>query len=187
MKKFFTAVLCAGLIAVTASGCGYSDALLDSKSSVTQPSEANSNPATEDEVKSSDYKNDLNGLVDYFVAKEYIKDDKNTVTEMDAASIGAEKGKKFANTFEAKNITIELYEYNQDKLNETAENILESVKKDGTFSIYSLPDVPAYISDNGKFLMIYTDASIDNKNADKTSPNFQHREEVIEDFKAFNN
>lgn len=181
MKKIFAAIICASLLAVTAAGCGYSDPLVDSKTT-TQASEQST---AEKVISDDDFRNDLSGLTEYFAAKEYIKNEESAVTKMDAASIGAKEGKKFANTYNGKNITIELYEYNTGKLNETAKAILDSVETSGTFSIYDLPDVPAYISDNGKFLMVYTDASIDKTNPDKTQPNYTHREEVIEDFKAF--
>lgn len=184
MKKFLAAVLCAGLIAVAASGCGYSDPLAKTPDT-TQSASAGEQSETQKIIKDTDYKNNLGGLVDYFAAKKYINNDEKSVTKMDAASIGAKEGKKFANTYNGKNITIELYEYNTDNLNNTAKSILDSVKTKGTFSIYDLPDVPAYISDNGKFLMVYTDASIDKENPDKTQDNYIHREEVITDFTAF--
>ena len=41
------------------------------------------------------------------------------------------------------------------------------------------------MSDSGKYLMIYTDASIDDSNPDKEADNYKHREEVIKEFKAF--
>ena len=105
---------------------------------------------------------------------------------MDAASIGAKQGKKFAASYDGKNISIELYEYDTEKLNGTANKILNEIKSDGSFSVYNLPAVPAYISDNGKFMMVYTDASISKDNPDKTAANYEHREQVIKDFKEFN-
>lgn len=188
MKKILAAILCAGLVAVTAAGCGYTDALAEAKraqntTTATQESQEETKPK---EIKSTDYKNNLEGLSDYFVKKEYINNDKKNVTEMDAASIGAQQGKKFSVSYNGKNTSIELYEYDTAKLNDTANKILNEVKSNGTFSVFNLPAVPAYISDNGKFLMVYTDASISKDNPDKTADNYKHREEVIEDFKAFN-
>lgn len=186
MKKFFAALLCAGLIAVFAAGCGYSDAL-DSQVSETQAtnSESSSNSEKKTEVKDSDFKDSLDGLCKYFDKLGYIeyKDDKTTV--MDASLIGAKEGKKFTSTYNNKQVTIELYAYDIEKLNETANDVIASVKKDGTFSILELPPVKAYLSDNGKYLMVYTDAGIDDANPDKDSDNYKHREEVITNFKEF--
>ncbi len=188
MKKLLTAVLCAGLIALTASGCGYNnDALIQANSeSAAKENASSEQSATEEVIKDTDYKNDLGGLTDYFIAKGYIQKDEKTVTEMDASAIGAKKGKKFAVVYEGQNVTIELYEYDVENLNDTAKSIISSVEKDGTFSIFDLPAVPAYLSDNGKFLMVYNDKSISKDNPDKTTLNYEHREEVIKDFKAFN-
>ena len=40
---------------------------------------------------------------------------------------------------------------------------VKSVKDNGTFSIYGLPDVTASLSDNGNYLLIYTDTAIDRR------------------------
>ena len=101
------------------------------------------------------------------------------------SAIGAKEGKKFAAKYAGSNIIIELYSYDTKKTNSTADEIVKSVKDNGTFSIYGLPDVTAYLSDNGNYLMIYTDTAIDKTNPDKNSDNYKHREQVIKDFKAF--
>lgn len=135
-------------------------------------------------VKDDKYGNDLDGLVDYFVAKEYLGSKDGSI-KMDASAIGAKEGKKFAAKYAGSNIIIELYSYDTKKTNSTADEIVKSVKDNGTFSIYGLPDVTAYLSDNGNYLMIYTDTAIDKTNPDKNSDNYKHREQVIKDFKAF--
>lgn len=185
MKKIIATILCAGLIAIMAAGCGYSDAL-DAQKSAADATAASEQGTTAPVVKSTDYQNNFNGLCDYFIKKGYVTTgDKNAnVVEMDASLIGATKGNKYTTSFDGKAITIELYEL--DLNNDTAKAIVESVKKDGTFTILDLPAVPAYISDNGKFLMVYTDASIDKEKPDQTSTTYIHREEVVKDFKEFN-
>ena len=96
---------------------------------------------------------------------------------------GERKDKK--DKYAGSNIILELYYYDKKKTNSTADEIVKSVKDNGTFSIYGLPDVTAYLSDNGNYLMIYTDTAIDKTNPDKNSDNYKHREQVIKDFKAF--
>ena len=163
MKRILTAILCAGILAVTAVGCSYNDALYKDGNSSSQTSD---------------------GLVDYFVAKGYLESKDGSI-KMDASAIGAKEGKKFAAKYAGSNIIIELYSYDTKKTNSTADEIVKSVKDNGTFSIYGLPDVTAYLSDNGNYLMIYTDTAIDKTNPDKNSDNYKHREQVIKDFKAF--
>lgn len=179
MKRILTAFLCACMIAVSATGCGYTDAL-DKSSSNTETTQA-TEVSAEDEIKDADYSNDLDGLSKYFAAKKYIvvdkngEIDKNYVTEMDATLIGAKSGKKY----KYGNITIELYEFDK-----TDGDVYKSVQETGKFIILDLPEVTAHISDNGKFMLIYTDKTIDE--AKTEADNYKKRQTVIDDFKAFN-
>lgn len=180
MKRVLAALLCAGMLIVFASGCM-------GGGKQTNPEDV----ATGDEASSldpKDYKNNFEGLCNYFAAYGYINpkyDDKNT--EMDASLIGAKVGKKFTairiDDKDVNNITIELYEYDTQNHNATADEVIGSVKEDGTFSILELPRVNAYLSDNGKYLMIYTDKGLDESKTD--SDNYKWREEVLEKFKTF--
>lgn len=173
MKRFLAAILCAGLIMVFTAGCFGSSA---------------PEVATGDEAKSmnaSDYKDDLSGLATYLSAYGYINPlQTDAVVDMDASLIGAKTGKKFTEK-KMKNVTVELYEFPTTDVPEKAEEIIKSVKADGKFSILELPEVTAYLSDSGKFLMIYNDSSINADNPDKESENYKHREEVLEKFRAF--
>lgn len=187
MKKLFAVILAVCCLSALLAGCGFNDALAQNSNT-----ETTTQAATEDEapsVKHTDYNDDFDGLCDYFVAMGYTvakagdKLDEKNVTEMDSALIGAEKGRKYATTYNGKNITVELYGYNTETLNDTAKEVIESVKKDGTFTILDFAPVKAYLSDNGKYLMIYSDASIDESKTD--DDNYTHREQVVEDFKAF--
>ena len=141
MKRILTAILCAGILAVTAVGCSYNDALYKDGNSSSQTSEDSTQPTTSS-VKDDKYGNDLDGLVDYFVAKEYLGSKDGSI-KMDASAIGAKEGKKFAAKYAGSNIIIELYSYDTKKTNSTADEIVKSVKDNGTFSIYGLPDVTA--------------------------------------------
>lgn len=82
-----------------------------------------------------------------------------------------------------KKATIEIYEYNTDKKNATADEVIKSVKKDGVFKIYDLPEVKAILSDNGKYLMVYTDKSINEENTE--SDEYKLRDEIVTKFKEF--
>lgn len=184
MKRILTAILCAGILAVAATGCNYNDALYKDSNSSSQTSQDGTQP-TKSSVDDTKYDNNLDGIVKYFAAKGYIENKEGSYVKMDASAIGAKEGKKFTTKYAGSNITIELYSYDTKKSNSTADEIVKSVKDNGTFSIYGLPDVTAYLSDNGNYLMIYTDSTIDKTNPDKTKDNYKHREQVIKDFKAF--
>lgn len=191
MKRFIAAILCVGLIAAVSAGCAYKDALSKDNTATTRATEATGSSATADEPKPADFKDNLEGLISYFTELEYLamkdgKLDESSVTVMDASLIGAKEGKKFITAYGGKAITIELYEYDLKNLNDTAKTVIESVKNSGEFTILDLPSVKAYLSNNGRYIMVYTDASIDDANPDKESDNYKHREEVIKNFKSFN-
>ncbi len=197
MKKIIAFLICLCLTAALFAGCGVEDALYaESKAKALETTA----PATADEatdnVKAENFENSFDGLCKYFTEKLYIvakKGDKPNETKMDTSLIGAKEGKKFATSYGGKPITIELYSYDISNLNDTANEVINSVKTDGTFTIRSeyqgseveMPAVTAYISDNGQYLMIYTDASINSEKPDTESDNYKHREKVIEDFKSF--
>lgn len=190
MKRFIAAILCVGLIAAVSAGCAYKDALSKDNTATTRATEATGNVATVDEIDAKNFSDNLQGLSEYFAKKEYIttkdgKIEESTVTVMDASLIGAKEGKKYATSYGGKAITIELYEYDLKNLNDTAKTVIESVKNSGEFTILDLPPVKAYLSNNGRYIMVYTDASIDDANPDKESDNYKHREEVIKNFKSF--
>ena len=190
MKRFIAVILCVGLIAAISTGCAYKDALSKDKTATTQATEATGSVATVDEIDAKNFSDNLQGLSEYFAKKEYIttkdgKIDESTVTVMDASLIGAKEGKKYATSYVGKAVTIELYEYDVKNLNDTAKAVVESVKNSGEFTILDLPSVKANLSDNEKYLMIYTGSSIDDANPDKESDNYKHREEVIKNFKSF--
>lgn len=180
MKKLFSALLCAALIVVTASGCGLSDPLEANKNQ-SETSATTAEQTDDTEVNYTDYKDTLDGLCEYFNELGYIEHKEGSYTKMDASLIGAKEGRKYTK----KNIKIELYVYDTNNLNDTANQIIESVKNNGEFVILDLPAVKAYLSDNGKYLMIYSDDSIKKDNPNTEAANYKAREEVIEKFKSF--
>jgi hypothetical protein len=187
MKKIIALLLCACCFASVSAGCGYTDALDKAASSSATSTDDSANQSSssnddENKVNASDYSSNLDGLVQYFVDMNYIKDSvvKNK-TEMDYSLLGATSGYKFT---VSNNFTIELYEFD-NKADATAKEIISSVKQDGSFSILGLNPVTAYLSDNEKYLMIYSDKSINDEKPDTSSSNYVLRDEVIENFKAF--
>ncbi len=179
MKKIIALLLCLGIFAVSAAGCfgmggGQVTATGDEAASLNE----------------ADYPDDLDGLCRYLSAHGYINTvDQNSSIEMQASLIGASKGRKF--DCKIKNISntfIELYEYDLSNLNETANQVRKSVKENGTFTVLELDPVKnVYLSDSGKYLMIYNDPSIDNEKPDENSENFKKRTECLDLFLPFKN
>lgn len=104
MKRILTAILCAGILAVTAVGCSYNDALYKDGNSSSQTSEDSTQPTTSS-VKDDKYSNDLDGLVDYFVAKGYLESKDGSI-KMDASAIGAKEGKSLLQSMQVQILSL---------------------------------------------------------------------------------
>lgn len=183
MKKIISALLMASVIAVSAAGCGYNDAL-EQASKANQQTTSASQSASEQTSKEAEkvYKDSFDGLCSYMQDKGYYTD-KAVKTEMDASFIGAKQGIKYSIS---NNLAIELYEYDTAKLNDTAKEIVKEVKDSNSFTIIEgYPVNAAYLSDNGKYLMIYNDTKIDKNKPDKNSNEYKVRENAVKDFLAF--
>lgn len=185
MKKIISALLMASVIAISAAGCGYNDAL-EQASKANQQTTSASQSASEQTSKEAEkvYKDSFDGLCSYMQDKGYYTD-KAVKTEMDASFIGAKQGIKYSIS---NNLAIELYEYDTAKLNDTAKEIVNEVKESNSFTIIEgYPVNAAYLSNNGKYLMIYNDTKIDKDNPKKDSNEYKARENAVEDFLAFKN
>lgn len=183
MKKIISALLMAFVIAVSAAGCGYNDAL-EQASKANQQTTSASQSASEQTSKEAEkvYKDSFDGLCSYMQDKGYYTD-KAVKTEMDASFIGAKQGIKYSIS---NNLAIELYEYDTAKLNDTAKEIVKEVKDSNSFTIIEgYPVNAAYLSNNGKYLMIYNDTKIDKNKPDKNSNEYKARENAVKDFLAF--
>lgn len=105
----------------------------------------------------------------------------NEATDMQNEVIGAISGYRFNVELEGGNALVELYEYDLDKLNETANRIISDVKENGTFNMLDISqNVEAELSDNDKYLMIYNDSKSVGDNADKKHK--EHREKITKIF-----
>jgi hypothetical protein len=174
MKKL-SAILILGVILVfTFTGCGQ-DALVKSTSATTATDASGNTEKTAEteskKVSKDDYDKNLNGLAKYFNDLGYLSTDNKT--EMQADLIGAKSGNRYTKD----TVTVELYQFDTKKTNDT----VEAVKKDGKFTIYE-KEVEAYVSDNGKYLMIYSDTAVTD---DTTTDAYKTKQSAIKAFKEF--
>ncbi len=187
MKKIISALLMASFMAILVSGCGYNDALEEASKAnqqTTAASQSAESEAEESKISDANYKDDFNGLCSYMQDLGYYND-KTTKTEMDASFIGAKQGVKYS---VSTSLAIEFYEYDTQNLNDTAKEITSEIKESNSFTI--IEDHPvsgAYLSNNGKYLMIYNDSSIDKNDPDENSKEYIARENAAKDFLAFKN
>ena len=90
----------------------------------------------------------------------------------------AENGYKYVYRYADSAVQLEVYEFPAE-LSETAKALQDAVRADGTFKVLD-NTVPGYLSNDGRFLLIYTDAKSEKEDANKT-----HKEHVLECFNTF--
>lgn len=180
MKRLIISAVAVLMIALTFASCYDPYAGIKDKSkkptAATQSSTKKKDETKKKKVSDEKYEDNLNGLRDFMKDSGYIKVEDNNVTKMQADLIGAKKGNKYVDG----DIRVELYEYDLEKENKKRDETIESVKNNGTFKLYS-EEIPAYLSDNGKYLMVYTNPAADDKNSDA----YKTKQNAIKAFKGF--
>ena len=129
-------------------------------------------------IKDMDKKYGLTQLCADLNKKEYIPEEG---TKMEAQVIGAVTGYRFTTKVKDSNVTIERYEFDKDKLNEDAQKVISEVKEKGYFNMLGYQDVPAELSDNEKYMIIYRD---DKAGGDNPEQENKERKEAV--MKIFN-
>jgi hypothetical protein len=156
MKKIWILAAAAALL-MTVTACGAGDVGGVSSEASASQGEESSTPA----VSESDVEDNLAGLQAYLTGNELISGEPQ---EMRADIIGAISGVRYQFSYNGKNnITVELYEFDPENLNDTAQEVLDSVKANGEFTLME-QQIPAVLSENGKYLMIYKDTVTEEEN-----------------------
>lgn len=174
MKKIFFTIICT-LMVISLVGCAQAGAQLEN---IDTTKDVNT-----DSVNVSDYENNLEGLEKYLTELNYIPA-KAEATEMMYRVIGAIDGDRYIFNVNNSTITIELYEYDPDNLNDDAKRVLGEIKENGEFHVFEDKSIdnnatyPGIISDNGKYMMIYKDSS-------DSEANTEHKKSAEEAFKSF--
>ncbi|HIW13824.1 MAG: hypothetical protein ACLUUJ_02830 [Acutalibacteraceae bacterium] len=177
MKKIMkrvAALFCAAMMMFSFAACALEDP--EASSAEENSTQESSAPESEVSVEESAMEDSLKGLCEYLDAKGYLSD---SSTEMAASMIGAKSGIRYSVSLNGTdNIKIELYEFDLNNLSKEAKAVIDSVKKNGTFTIVGLQAEGAMMSDSGKYMMVYTD-SVDNEE------NAQREKNVKEAFAGF--
>lgn len=143
--KLLTLILTIPLIF---SGCGEGD--------VGSPKEDSSE--SQINLDQSKYEDNLEGLQSYLQDMDLIS---GQSTDMLSEIVNAKKGVKYTFKRNNSNVTAEIYEF--ESVNEEAASQINSK---GTLNILN-KEVPATISNNKKYLLIYSDKSTNAQNIDK--------------------
>lgn len=133
--------------------------------------------AVQNEMKDpADYDDDIHGLC------AFLRDCKVTAGEsiqMEYGVIGAVNGYKFTYGYNSSNVQLEVYEFPTEELSEEAQNVIGSVRENGSFDFLD-GTIPAILSADGRYMLIYTDAKAEKEDANKV-----HKAHVLDCFEAF--
>jgi hypothetical protein len=147
MKKINLLILILTILLIF-SGCG--------EGNVGSPQE--SSEQLQIKLDQGKYENDLEGLQNYLQDMDLIS---GQATDMISEIINAKKGVKYTFKYNNSNITAELYEFENENV-----DAFSQINSKGTLNVLN-KEVPATISNNKKFLLIYSDKSTNGQNIDK--------------------
>lgn len=158
----------------TASGTESSASGVESGVESGTESNTESSQAEAEPVSDKDFEDSADGLCQYLEANRGVAGDPTT---MAYETIGAVDGYRYRFTLNKSTVQVEVYQYDLDNLNEQAQTVLDDVKEKGSFTLLD-KEIPAVLSDSGKYLMIYTDSSTSEENT-------AQKERVLELFQGF--
>lgn len=127
-------------------------------------------------VDESDCEDTLDGLCKYLEGNYAVAGEKE---QMSFDVIGADDGYKYSFNFGGSVVQVEVYEFDLEKLNDTGREMLDSIEKNGSMTVIE-NEVPAIISNNGKYVMVYTDSS----DSEKSQEQQAKVEELFKNFKT---
>ena len=176
MKKVLALAAAAALL-LSISACGVdvgtvsgsdgttSDAILSSvPGEESQTGEESQAPAKDPEEIEAEVDDNLTGLCSFLAQTGGVGGDP---VDMAADFIGAVAGVQYRFSYEGSN-----------NVNDEAQAVLDSVKANGTFTVIGQEVTDAYLSDSGKYLMIYKDTQTNEQNE-------LHKQEIVEQFQGF--
>lgn len=157
MKRYFL-ILTALALLFTTTACGAGD--LGSPEYMAEKQHENElqNSTVEEEPL---WSANFEGLLECFEWHGYVQED--TKTETLANIIGASEGYRYKSQVGRSQFYVELYYFDPEKLNETSNNIISEILETGSFHMLET-EVPATLSSNKKYMMVYNDQSSDEFN-----------------------
>lgn len=190
MKKKLSLLTMALVLALTLSACGgVAGPQLGTLALPTEPPVSGASAAAgasqpetvvkEIYLEDSKVEDTLDGLCEFLEGNYAVmgEEDQLTKEEMSYQEIGAKGGYRYKFMFGKSAVQVEVYEFDLKSLNEKATTCLNEVKEKGAFTILN-KEVPAILSDNGKYMMIYSDTSTEQQNT-------AQKERVEKLFRAF--
>ncbi len=153
-KKVLLAVAAMSLlVAVGLTGCG--------GTTVADPNAASGASSAVASMALSDVtERNLDGMIAYLKGNGALRE---PTSDMKAEIIGAVAGKALQAAYGENTALIEIYEFDKNNLNDTANEVLKNARENGKFKSLD-GEMTAALSDNEKFLMLYKDVYTDDTN-----------------------
>jgi len=157
LTKKIIAIAMVSIIALSLTAC--TGGTTGNLPALDAPVESGAEPVVKT-MSEADCEDTLEGLCKYLEGNGIITGEQN---EMEYEVIGAKAGVKYFFTYNKKNIQVELYEFDPA---DTANEHVNSVKENGFFQVLDA-EVPAVMSESGKYMMIYADNEKDDANVNQ--------------------
>lgn len=115
-------------------------------------------------ISQKDYTDNLDGLIKYFQALNYLPKQTES-TKMLSEVIGAKSGFRYIYNVDGSTVIAEFYEFEPNSTDANTKRVIGEIKEKGSFHLFDKEGVdkdttyPAVLSDNEKYMMIYTDNS----------------------------
>lgn len=170
MKKIFSLLLVIVLSTMIFAGCAEGPQLPNATEGTTAATES------KDENKGA-YKDSYEDVINYMKDAGYIlsDDDKNKPIEMKAEIIGATKGYSYKCADKNIKATIEIYQYDLSKLNDTAKGIIEELENRRVSLYDGDVELEGRKALDGKYVMMYklTDSKDSNETLNEIGAHFE--------------
>ena len=154
-------IAAAALAAVMLTGCTDGSVMGGASAAQDSTDAVSGETITGDGTKTPEsYEKTFDGFVQYMTDNGFVSGEGEDLT---AAAIGADTGKRFKVSSGVSKHTVELYEYT-DQTSEAAVKTIANARADGSFHLFEstenmTKDTLAAVSEDGRFLMLYTDSS----------------------------
>lgn len=174
--KKWVAVALAVILCLSMTACAFGTQNSTATETLETSAVSEDGETTVEDKDPANYEDDIQGLC------QYLEDCALTAGErvqMSYDVIGAVNGYKYTYQYNSSNIQLEVYEFPTEEISEIAQQVIDSVRENGSFEILD-NTVPATISADGRYMLIYTDTK-----AEKEELNKKHKEHVMTCFEAF--
>ena len=168
MKKILSLIVVCAVSIVMLVGCSESSGGAASGNNGSADITATNSSSDTQSVDASGYEKSFEGFVQYMTEGGYIKGDG---TDLTAAAIGAKQGKRYTISSGTSKYYVELYEY-EDQTSDIAQRTIANAKGDHSFHLMdstesATANTYAVVTEEGKFLMLFTDSSSNDAPSEK--------------------